>query len=148
MATVDIKNLKNEVVGKLDLSDEVFSGPVNEGLLYDAVKQYLASQRSGTHQTKTRKDVSGSGKIPIEITGLPIVSFTNGIPEKATSAIIRSNGQTWLISLMSSKYSVERRMKKLIISNFSFSTWLLMASLSGKTSSIFSPLALSALTNG
>jgi len=64
MATVDIKNLKNEVVGKLDLSDEVFSGPVNEGLLYDAVKQYLASQRSGTHQTKTRKDVSGSGKKP------------------------------------------------------------------------------------
>ena len=64
MATVDIKNLKNEVVGKLDLSDEVFSGPVNEGLLNDAVKQYLASQRAGTHKTKTRKDVSGSGKKP------------------------------------------------------------------------------------
>ena len=64
MATVDIKNLKNEVVGKLDLSDEIFSGPINEGLLNDAVKQYLASQRSGTHQTKTRKDVSGSGKKP------------------------------------------------------------------------------------
>ena len=64
MATVDIKNLKNEVVGKLDLSDEVFSGPVNEGLLYDAVKQYRASQRAGTHKTKTRKDVSGSGKKP------------------------------------------------------------------------------------
>jgi len=64
MATVDIKNLKNEVVGKLDLSDDVFNGPVNEGLLNDAVKQYLASQRSGTHKTKTRKDVSGSGKKP------------------------------------------------------------------------------------
>ena len=46
MATVDIKNLKNEVVGKLDLADEVFGGPINEGLLHDAVKQYLASQRS------------------------------------------------------------------------------------------------------
>lgn len=64
MATVDIKNLNNEVVGKLDLSDEVFSGPINEGLLHDAVKQYLASQRAGTHKTKTRKDVSGSGKKP------------------------------------------------------------------------------------
>ena len=64
MATVDIKNLKNEVVGKLDLSDDVFSGPINEGLLNDAVKQYLASQRAGTHKTKTRKDVSGSGKKP------------------------------------------------------------------------------------
>jgi len=64
MATADVKNLKNEVVGKLDLSDDVFGGPVNEGLLHDAVKQYLASQRSGTHKTKTRAEVSGSGKKP------------------------------------------------------------------------------------
>jgi large subunit ribosomal protein L4 len=64
MATVDIKNLKNEVVGKLDLSDDVFNGPVNEGLLNDAVKQYLASQRAGTHKTKTRGEVTGSGKKP------------------------------------------------------------------------------------
>ena len=64
MATVNVRNLKNEVVGKMDLSDEVFGGPINEGLLNDAVKQYLASQRAGTHKTKTRKDVSGSGKKP------------------------------------------------------------------------------------
>src|SRR2546428_12559070 len=64
MATVDIKNLNNEVVGKLDLADAVFGGPINEGLLHDAVKQYLASQRSGTHKTKTRAEVSGSGKKP------------------------------------------------------------------------------------
>src|SRR5437867_4490137 len=64
MATLDVKNLKNEVVEKLDLSDDVFAGPINEGLLHDAVKQYLASQRSGTHKTKTRAEVSGSGKKP------------------------------------------------------------------------------------
>jgi 50S ribosomal protein L4, bacterial/organelle len=64
MPKVDIKNLKNEVVGKLELSDEVFGGPVNEGLLHDAVKQYLASQRSGTHKTKTRAEVAGSGRKP------------------------------------------------------------------------------------
>src|SRR5882672_3186717 len=64
MPKVDIKNLKNEVVGKLELSDEVFSGPINEGLLHDAVKQYLASQRSGTHKTKTRAEVAGSGRKP------------------------------------------------------------------------------------
>lgn len=64
MASVDIKNLKNEVVGKLDLADEVFAGPINEGLMHQAVKQYLASQRSGTHKTKTRAEVSGSGKKP------------------------------------------------------------------------------------
>src|SRR5439155_6281513 len=52
MASVDVKNLNNEVVGKLDLADAVFAGPINEGLMHLAVKQYLASQRSGTHKTK------------------------------------------------------------------------------------------------
>src|SRR5689334_12131161 len=64
MATVDVKNLKNEVVGKVDLADAVFGGPVNEGLMHLAVKQYLASLRSGTHKTKTRAEVQGSGKKP------------------------------------------------------------------------------------
>src|SRR6058998_1785015 len=64
MATVEIKNLSNEVVGTLDLADEVFNGPINEGLMHQAVKQYLASQRSGTHKTKTRAEVSGSGRKP------------------------------------------------------------------------------------
>jgi len=64
MATVDIKNLKNEVIGKLDLADAVFAGPINEDLMHQAVKQYLASHRSGTHKTKTRAEVSGSGKKP------------------------------------------------------------------------------------
>jgi large subunit ribosomal protein L4 len=64
MATVDIKNLNNEVVGKLDLADAVFAGPINEGLMHLAVKQYLASLRSGTHNTKTRAEVTGSGRKP------------------------------------------------------------------------------------
>src|SRR5256886_15548210 len=64
MATVDIKNLKNEVVGKLDLADAVCAGPINEGLMHLAVKQYRASLRLGTHKTKTRAEVSGSGKKP------------------------------------------------------------------------------------
>jgi len=64
MAIVDIKNLNNEIVGQLDLADAVFAGPVNEGLMHLAVKQYLASLRSGTHKTKTRAEVSGSGKKP------------------------------------------------------------------------------------
>jgi len=64
MATVDIKNLNNEVVGKLDLADDVFAAEINQGLLNDAIKQYLATQRAGTHKTKTRGEVSGSGKKP------------------------------------------------------------------------------------
>jgi large subunit ribosomal protein L4 len=64
MASVDVKNLNNDVVGKIDLADTVFAGTVNEGLMHLAVKQYLASRRSGTHKTKTRAEVQGSGKKP------------------------------------------------------------------------------------
>ena len=62
MAEVDIKNLQNEVVGKLELSDEVFKAEVNEPLVWEAVKHYRDSLRSGTSATKTRAMVSGSGK--------------------------------------------------------------------------------------
>jgi large subunit ribosomal protein L4 len=64
MASVDVRNLNNDIVGKLDLADAVFAGAINEGLMHQAVKQYLASHRSGTHKTKTRAEVSGSGKKP------------------------------------------------------------------------------------
>ena len=64
MAKVQIKNLKNEVVGDLELADAVFGGPINDGLMHLAVKQYLAAQRAGTHKTKTRAEVQGSGKKP------------------------------------------------------------------------------------
>jgi len=62
MPTVDVKNLKNESVGQLELSDDVFGAPLNEALIYDAVKNYLTNQRQGTVKTKTRGNVSGSGK--------------------------------------------------------------------------------------
>jgi large subunit ribosomal protein L4 len=61
MATIDIHNLSGEKVGTLDLADEIF-GAVNEDLLWEAVKHYRASQHRGTHATKARWQVSGSGK--------------------------------------------------------------------------------------
>jgi len=61
MATIDIHNLSGEKVGTLDLAEEIF-GAVNEDLLWEAVKHYRASQRAGTHATKARWQVSGSGK--------------------------------------------------------------------------------------
>jgi len=62
MAEIEVKNLSNEVVGKLELSDQVFKAPVNEHLIWEAVKHYADSVRSGTASTKTRSEVSGSGK--------------------------------------------------------------------------------------
>jgi large subunit ribosomal protein L4 len=61
MATIDVYNLNGAKVGTLDLADEVF-GAVNEDLLWEAVKHYRAGLRAGTHATKNRWRVSGSGK--------------------------------------------------------------------------------------
>jgi large subunit ribosomal protein L4 len=62
MPSVDIVDLNNKVVGTLDLSDDVFGAPVNEDLLYEAVRHHLACVRRGTASTKTRHEVAGSGK--------------------------------------------------------------------------------------
>jgi large subunit ribosomal protein L4 len=61
MATIDIHDLSGKKVGTLDLADEIF-GAVNEDLLWEAVKHYRAGQHAGTHATKARWEVSGSGK--------------------------------------------------------------------------------------
>src|SRR5205085_2972995 len=62
MPTVKVRNLKNEEVGDVELSDAVFGAELNEGLIHAAVKAFLASARQGTVGTKTRGDVSGSGR--------------------------------------------------------------------------------------
>jgi len=61
MATIDIHDLSGAKVGTFDLADEIF-GAVNEDLLWEAVKHYRAGQHKGTHATKARWQVSGSGK--------------------------------------------------------------------------------------
>ena len=63
MANVDVVNLNGEKVGSIALADAVFAPEqVNEALLWEAVKHYRASMRQGTHATKNRKLVAGSGK--------------------------------------------------------------------------------------
>src|ERR1700726_4197579 len=61
MATIDVYTLSGAKAGTLDLADEVF-GAVNEDLLWEAITHYRAAARAGTHATKNRWRVSGSGK--------------------------------------------------------------------------------------
>ena len=61
MAKVDVLDLNGKKVGSFELADEVF-GVINEDLLWEAVQHYRAAQRAGTHATKNKKLVSGSGK--------------------------------------------------------------------------------------
>ena len=62
MPKVDVLDLNMKKVGELELADAVFGVEVNEALLYEAVRHYLAGKRAGTHKTKTRHEVAGSGK--------------------------------------------------------------------------------------
>jgi large subunit ribosomal protein L4 len=63
MANIDVLDLGGKKVGSLELAEEIFAPrEVNEALLWEAVKHYRAALRQGTHATKNRKLVSGSGK--------------------------------------------------------------------------------------
>jgi large subunit ribosomal protein L4 len=61
---IDIVNASKETVGSLDLNDEIFGGRVKTDLIWESVVQENAAKRRGTHQTKNRAAVSGSGKKP------------------------------------------------------------------------------------
>jgi large subunit ribosomal protein L4 len=50
--------------GQVELPASVFNAPINEGVLHQAVRRQLANDRQGTHETKTRGEVSGGGKKP------------------------------------------------------------------------------------
>jgi large subunit ribosomal protein L4 len=62
MPTVKVRNLKNEEIGEVELSDAVFGAPLNEALIHAAVRNFMANARQGTSATKTRGDVAGSGR--------------------------------------------------------------------------------------
>src|ERR1044072_8117708 len=62
MPTVKVRNLKNEEVGEVELSDAVFGVPLNEPLIHAAVRNFMANARQGNSATKTRGDVSGAGR--------------------------------------------------------------------------------------
>jgi large subunit ribosomal protein L4 len=61
---LDVVNDRNEKVGALDVRDDVFGGRVNTELIWESVVRANAAKRRGTHATKNRALVSGSGKKP------------------------------------------------------------------------------------
>jgi large subunit ribosomal protein L4 len=61
---LEVVNAQNEKVGQIEIRDEVFGGPIKTDLIWEAVVHQNASERRGTHATKNRALVSGSGKKP------------------------------------------------------------------------------------
>jgi large subunit ribosomal protein L4 len=62
MPVVDVVNLEGKTVGQIELADAVFAAKVNPHTLHETVRWQLAGERAGTHKTKVRHEVSGSGK--------------------------------------------------------------------------------------
>ena len=69
MPKVDVKDWNNKKVGSVDLPEEIYAYPYKEHLIHEAVRNYLASLRQGTHKVKNRSEVSGSGKKPFRQKG-------------------------------------------------------------------------------
>jgi len=76
--TLDVVNADNQKVGSLEMSDTVFGGPVKTDLVWESVVHEQAARRRGTHMSKNRALVSGSGKKPYKQkgTGRPQVGST------------------------------------------------------------------------
>ncbi|NTW06040.1 MAG: 50S ribosomal protein L4 [Peptococcaceae bacterium] len=64
MPMVPLYNVSGEQIGEIELNESVFGIDVHQSVLHDAVVAYLANQRQGTHDTKTRGEVRGGGRKP------------------------------------------------------------------------------------
>ena len=64
MAKFDVLNLDGKKVSEIELSDSVFAAEIKEHVLWEVIKQQLASRRSGNHSTLHRGEVRGGGKKP------------------------------------------------------------------------------------
>jgi large subunit ribosomal protein L4 len=64
MSAVQVRNLKNDDLRSLELSDVVFGYPAKPHLVYEAVCHFRAVARAGTHSTRNRVDVAGGGRKP------------------------------------------------------------------------------------
>ncbi|HVT43942.1 MAG TPA: 50S ribosomal protein L4 [Thermoanaerobaculia bacterium] len=69
MPTIEIRDLNNRTVGSIELPEEIYAYPYKEHLIHEAVRNYLAGKRAGTHKTKVRSEVAGSGKKPFRQKG-------------------------------------------------------------------------------
>jgi large subunit ribosomal protein L4 len=69
MGTLAVVNWKKERVGEVRLPEDIFDYPFRGHLVWEVVKAHLAGLRRGTHKTKVRSEVSGSGKKPFKQKG-------------------------------------------------------------------------------
>jgi len=66
MPNVEIKDKNNNIIGKINLNDEVFGLQAKPAVLHDGMTNFLANQRQGTHATKTKGLIRGGGRKPFK----------------------------------------------------------------------------------
>ena len=64
MPKIDVYNIEGKKVSDIELKEEILGIVPNEDVVHSVLKNYLANQRQGTQNTKTRSEVSGGGKKP------------------------------------------------------------------------------------
>jgi len=64
MANLNILDVEGKEKGKIKIDDSIVNQEINEDIIYQEVRRYLAASRSGTHKTKERSEVSGGGRKP------------------------------------------------------------------------------------
>jgi len=104
---LDVVNSQNEKVGTLDLSDEVFGGRIKDHLVWESVVHANAAERRGTHMTKTRGLVSGTGKKPWRQKGTGRAQVG-----EARNPLWRKGGTVFGPQPRSYDYSVPRKVEK------------------------------------
>jgi len=104
---IDVVNAENKKVGSVDLNDDVFGGRVKTDLIHESVVRLNAAERRGTHATKTRAMVSGSGKKPWRQkgTGRARVGETR-------NPLWRHGGTTFGPQPRSYEYSIPKKVEK------------------------------------
>ena len=64
MPKIDVYNIEGKKVSDVELNEEIFGIEPNEYIVHSVLVNYLANQRQGTQNTKTRSEVSGGGRKP------------------------------------------------------------------------------------
>jgi large subunit ribosomal protein L4 len=105
--TVDVVNQQNEKVGSVDLRDDVFGGRIKTDLIHESVVRANASERRGTHATKTRAMVSGTGKKPWRQKGTG-----RARAGEARNPLWRKGGTTFGPQPRSYEYQLPRKVEK------------------------------------
>lgn len=107
MAKVQIFDMKGKKINEIAAPNEIFSYPVKDHLLYEAVVNFRANQRRGTASAKTRKEVKGGGRKPWKQKGTGRARAGS-----IRSPLWRKGGTVFGPKPRSYYYSLPKKMKK------------------------------------